>query len=272
MIKYSVLASGSTGNSIYFGSEDQHYLIDAGLSGKKVEAGLQKVGVDPKQLDGIFITHEHDDHVKGVGVLARKYNLPIYANEKTLDSLPNSVGKIDDSLKRIIDTNNIVEFGNLQIESIAISHDAADPVGYTIREEDLQLSVVTDLGYINKKIKQKIHGSDAFIFEANHDVEMLRMSSYPWSIKQRILSDVGHLSNEASGEALVDVITSDTQKVYLAHLSKENNLPELAKLTVKNILEDYGITEEDVQLMDTYFNDTTALEILKEKKGEPVLK
>lgn len=266
MIRYSILASGSTGNSIYVGNGEKNILIDAGLSGKKIEEGLNKIGVNPNELDGIFITHEHDDHIKGAGVLSRRYNIPLYANEKTLDNLPNHVGEIDDSLKTIFDTGTIKDLGNLQIETFGISHDAAEPVGYILRDEDMQLSVVTDLGYINTRIIDKIKGSNAFIFEANHDVGMLRMSSYPWSVKQRILSDVGHLSNEAAGEALAEIISGNTSSVHLAHLSKENNLIELARLTVKNILDDYGITENEVKLLDTYPDKPTQLKELKSKE------
>lgn len=266
MIKYSILASGSTGNSIYAGNGEKNILIDAGLSGKKIEEGLSKIGVNPSDLDGIFITHEHDDHIKGVGVLSRRYKIPLYANEKTLESLPNYIGEIDDSLKTVFDTGAVLDLGDLQIETFGISHDAADPVGYILREENVQLSVVTDLGYINTKIKDKIKGSDAYVFESNHDVGMLRMSSYPWSLKQRILSDVGHLSNDAAGEALAEIITGNTNSVHLAHLSKENNLIELARLTVKNILEDFGITEADLKLLDTYPDKPTPLNELKCKE------
>ncbi len=267
MIKYSILASGSTGNSIYIGNNEYNFLIDAGLSGKKVEAGLQEIGVSIKDIDGIFITHEHDDHIKGAGILSRKHHIPLYANEETFHHLPKNVGLVDESLMHIFDTNSVNDFGSLQIESFAISHDAAEPVGYLINDSDIQLSVVTDLGYVSNKIKDKIKGSDAFIFEANHDVEMLRMSSYPWSIKRRILGDTGHLSNEDSGEALAELINGNTKKVFLAHLSKENNMQVLAKLTVKNILEDYGIHEGDIELMDTYADKPTKLEIIEKIKA-----
>lgn len=266
MIKYSVLASGSTGNCIYVGSEHYNFLIDAGLSGKRIEAALQTVGVDIKNIDGIFISHEHDDHVRGVGVLARKYNIPLYANKRTLGNLPASVGSIEDSLKIVFETGTVKSFANLNIETFEISHDAVEPVGFVITDSDSKLSVVTDLGYVSAKIKEKIKGSDVLIFESNHDVNLLRMSSYPWSVKQRILSDVGHLSNETSAEALAEVITKNTQRIYLAHLSKENNLIDLARLTVKNILEEYGITEEDVKLMDTYPNKPTQLETILKKE------
>ncbi len=259
MLQYSVLASGSTGNAIYIGTERHHFLIDAGLSGKKVEDALSKIGIGISEINGVFITHEHDDHVKGIGVLARKYKIPVYANSNTLDSLPKSVGAIEESLIHRIDTGSILEFGPLAIESFPISHDAKEPVGYVFYRDKYKVSLVTDLGYVSSKIKEKIKGSDALIFEANHDIEMLRVSSYPWSIKQRILSDVGHLSNEAAGEALAEIITNNTQQVLLAHLSKENNLPELAHLAVRNILEDHGITDKDIHLLRTYFDKPTDL-------------
>lgn len=259
MIRYSILASGSSGNSIYVGCEDCNLLIDAGLSGKKINEALIKVGISINNIDGILITHEHDDHVRGVGVLARKYKIPIYANEKTLRNLPSSVGVIEASLLRVIDTATINNFGSMKIESVPISHDAVEPVGYIVYSKEVKLSIVTDLGYISEKIKEKIRGSEVFIFEANHNIEMLRMSSYPWSVKQRILSDIGHLSNEAAGEALVEVITSNTEKIFLSHLSKENNTPEIARMTVKNILAENGITEEEVLILDTFPDKPTKL-------------
>ncbi len=266
MIKYSVLASGSTGNSIYVGSKDYNLLIDAGISGRRIEDGLKKIMVNPNDIDGIFVTHEHDDHIKGLGVISRKYKIPIYLNYNTFKNLPNCVGKIDDSLINIIKTELTSEFGDLKIESFGVSHDAIEPVGYIIKVRNLKLSIVTDLGYVNQKIKDKIKGSNAFIFEANHNIDMVRMSSYPWSVKQRILSDVGHLSNEATGEALAEVITTETEIVYLSHLSKENNIRELAKLTVKSILADNNITEDKIKIMDTYANEPTKLEIIDYKE------
>ena len=267
MLQYSVLASGSTGNAIYVGTGKHHLLIDAGLSGKKIEEALNQIGIEIRDINGMFITHEHDDHVKGLGVLARKYRIPVYANSNTINSLPKSVGTIEDSLLNRVETGSKVEFGNLIVESFPISHDAKEPVGYVFQVDTYKLSLVTDLGYVSAKIKDKIRGSDALIFEANHDIEMLRVSSYPWSIKQRILSDVGHLSNEAAGEALAEIITPNTKQVFLAHLSKENNLPELAYLAVKNILEENGITENNVQLIKTHFDKPTELYRLEDTKS-----
>lgn len=260
MIKYSILASGSTGNSIYIGSKDCNILIDAGLSGKRICESLDKVGVSISSINGILVTHEHDDHVKGLGVLARKYKIPIYANEETLNNLPKSVGNIEDSLLKVIETGKENNFGSLCIESFPISHDAVNPVGYTIKSKDIKISLVTDSGYVSEKIKNKIKGSNVYIFETNHNIEMLRMSSYPWSVKQRILSDIGHLSNESAGEALAEVITSDTKKIYLSHLSKENNTLEIARVSVENILREYGIGENQVKILDTYPDRPTKLD------------
>lgn len=268
MIKFSVLASGSTGNAIYIGTNNINLLVDAGLSGKKIEASLQEIGLSLKMIDGILLTHEHVDHVRGIGVLARKYKIPIYANFSTLTNLPKSVGNIEDSYKKTFATGAQLQLADLLVENFPISHDAVEPVGYIFRNGELKLSIATDLGYVSQKIKDKIRASNILIFEANHDVGMLRMSSYPWSVKQRILSDVGHLSNEAAGEALVELITEETEKVYLAHLSKENNLQELARLAVKNILTENGISEDKTKIMDTYPNKPTKLQILSSNKRE----
>ncbi|MGD9678372.1 MAG: MBL fold metallo-hydrolase [Vulcanibacillus sp.] len=271
MIRYSILASGSSGNSIYIGSNGYNFLIDAGISGRRIDEELKNLDVNPSDLDGIFVTHEHDDHIKSVGVYARKYRIPIYLNNNTYRNLPSTVGKIDETLINIFNTGVTKEFGELKVESFGVSHDAIEPVGYIVREKNLKLSILTDLGYVSQKIKDKIRGSNVFLFEANHNIEMLRMSSYPWVTKQRILSDIGHLSNEAAGEALAEVITSDTQCVYLCHVSKENNLRELARITVENILDSYNISRNKLRLMDTYSHKSTELEIL-EIKEEILLK
>ena len=265
MIKYSVLASGSTGNSIYIGTTNVNLLIDAGLSAKRIAASLQQIGMSIDCIDGILVTHEHDDHVRGLGVLARRHNIPIYANSKTMEKLPNSLGVIDEACKKIITTGEPINFADLLVESFPISHDAAEPVGYIFRLEDKKLVVVTDLGYVSQRIKEKLKGANVYIIEANHDVGMVRMSTYPWSVKQRILSDVGHLSNEASGEALIELITEATEEIYLAHLSKENNMQELARLAVKNILDEHGITADQVRLMNTYPDKPTKLAVIEDK-------
>jgi phosphoribosyl 1,2-cyclic phosphodiesterase len=262
-VRFSVLASGSTGNAIYVATDRVSVLIDVGITGKQAEAALREIGVNPGELDAILVTHEHVDHIKGIGVMARRYNLPIYANQKTWAELDKQIGTIREDQKRFFEVGEKKELEDLGIESFGISHDAAEPMGFCFYHGRKKLSVATDLGYVSDRIKQTIRDADAYIFEANHDVEMLRMSQYPWSIKQRILSDVGHLSNEAAGEALGDFLSGRAERVYLAHLSKENNMIDLARLTVKSVLEERGLkVGDDVHLRETYPDRPTRLEVL----------
>ncbi|MFM1653522.1 MBL fold metallo-hydrolase [Brevibacillus sp. B_LB10_24] len=260
-MRFSVLASGSTGNAIYVGTDRTSLLIDVGITGKQADAALQEIGVNPAELKAILVTHEHVDHIKGVGVLARRYNIPIYTNQKTWGELDGQIGTITEDQRRFFEIGEMKEFEDLAVESFGISHDAAEPMGFCFYHGKKKLSVATDLGYVSERIKQTIRGADAYVFEANHDVEMLRMSHYPWSIKRRILSDVGHLSNETAGEALTDILQGQAERVYLAHLSKENNMAELARLTVKNILEEKGLkVGDDTHLRETYPHRPTKLE------------
>ncbi len=258
-LRFTILASGSTGNAMVVGNDEVQLLVDAGLSAKKTEQLMNEREVCASGLQGILITHEHADHIKGVGALARKYDLPVYANEKTWEQLDKQLGEIAEENKKVMETGEMLDFGTLKVESFAVSHDAAEPVGFCFYEGDRKLALATDLGYVSSKVKEKIADADVLILEANHDVEMLRMGSYPWNVKRRILSDLGHLSNESAGEALAELLSGRTKRVYLAHLSRDHNLMDLAKLTVNNILEDNGISmgEGDVRLMDTYYDRPT---------------
>lgn len=265
-MRFSVIASGSTGNVIYIESEQARILVDAGISGKQLTERLQKLEVDPSTLTAIFVTHEHIDHVKGLGVLARRYQIPIYMNESTWNHLPSSVGIIPEALKHIIETGAALELQDIRVESIPISHDAAEPVGYQIRQEKETFATVTDLGYVSSRIVDQLQGIDTLVWESNHDVEMLRMGAYPWNVKRRILSDTGHLSNEDAGEALTEILKGAGENVYLAHLSRDNNLSELAHLTVKNILEETGMKSgRDFHLWPTFHDRPTPLQEVKGK-------
>lgn len=240
-MRFSVLASGSTGNAFYIETDKTKLLVDAGLSGKQIDRLFTEVAADPKELDGILVTHEHTDHIKGLGIIARKYKLPIYANEKTWKAMEKAIGKIQTDQKFDFAANHVQTFGDIDVESFSVSHDAVDPMFFTFHHEDKKVALVTDLGYVSERIKKTIAGANAFIFEANHDVSMLQMGSYPWNVKRRILGDYGHVSNEDCGLALSDVITNETKRVYLAHLSKDNNMKELARMSVDQVLRERDI-------------------------------
>ncbi|HZG59109.1 MAG TPA: MBL fold metallo-hydrolase [Anoxybacillus sp.] len=251
-IRFSVLASGSTGNAFYVETDRNSLLVDAGLSGKQMEQLFKKIERDMKQLSGILVTHEHSDHIKGLGVIARKYQLPIYANEKTWKAMEGLIGDIPTEQKFVFQMGTVKTFGDLDVESFGVSHDAAEPMFYVFHHEGKKLVLITDTGYVSDRMKGIIKNADVFVFESNHDVEMLRMGHYPWNIKRRILSDVGHVSNEDAGLALADVIGEKTKRVYLAHLSQDNNMKDLARMSVTQILASKGIiVGEQLDLYDT---------------------
>ncbi|WP_042147737.1 MBL fold metallo-hydrolase [Paucisalibacillus sp. EB02] len=247
-LRFSVLASGSTGNAFYIESNKEKLLVDAGLSGKQMDKLFDEVQVSPADLSGILVTHEHSDHIKGLGIIARKYNLPIYANQKTWKAMEGSIGKLSLDQKFVFNMEEVRAFGDIDVESFGVSHDAAEPMFYVFRSGGKKVALVTDLGYVSERIKKTIEGADAYIFESNHDVGMLRMGRYPWSVKRRILGDSGHVSNEDCGLALTDVIDNNTKRIYLAHLSKDNNMKDLARMSVDNILRERGI---EMELHDT---------------------
>lgn len=251
-LHFSVLASGSTGNALYVGTEQQKLLVDAGLSGKATEALFQQAELNIQDISGILVTHEHSDHIKGLGVLARKYQLPVYANEKTWNAMEHLIGNIPTDQKFIFSVGDVKTFGDIEVESFGVSHDAAEPMFYVFHHNGRKLAHITDTGYVSDRMKGIIKGANAFVFESNHDVEMLRMGRYPWSIKRRILSDVGHVSNEDAALAMTDVITDETKHIYLAHLSLDNNMKELAHMSVTQVLEEKGFAVgEMVEIHDT---------------------
>ncbi|MFE8697672.1 MBL fold metallo-hydrolase [Cytobacillus sp. FJAT-53684] len=259
-LQFSVLASGSTGNAILVATEDHSFLIDAGLSGKQMEALFQKVGREIGNLSGILVTHEHSDHIKGVGILARKYRLPVYANQKTWQAMDGLIGQVPLEQKFIFDMETVKTFGSLDIESFGVSHDAADPMFYVFHQGEKKIVLITDTGYVSDRMKGLISNADAYVFESNHDVQMLRMGRYPWSIKRRILSDVGHVSNEDAAIAMSEVAGDRTKRIYLAHLSQDNNMKDLARMSVEQTLESRGIrVGEQFELYDTDPKIPTAL-------------
>lgn len=251
-LQISILASGSSGNAIYVESDTTKLLVDCGLTGKKTEALLKQINRNPEDLDAILVSHEHSDHIKGVGIMARKYNLDIYANEKTWDAMTPKLGKLKTEQKYLFNVEENKTIGNIDIVSFAVSHDAIDPQFYTFQKNNKQFVILTDTGYVNDRMRGMLRNADAYLMESNHDISMLRMGQYPWSLKQRILSDKGHLSNEDGALALTDMIGDKTRRVYLGHLSKENNMKEIAHETVKEILirKDMGV-DEQFHIFDT---------------------
>lgn len=236
------LYSGSSGNSVFIGTEKTKILIDAGLPGKKIDEALVAINQNPRDVDGIFITHEHSDHIKGVGIISRKYDIPIYANEATWCAMESSLGKIKEHNIKVMPKRSIIEIKDMQIKSFNIPHDAAGPVGYTIQAQGKQASVATDLGVYTEEIKENIKASEVVLLECNHDVEMVKFGPYPYPLKRRVLSEVGHLSNEDCGKAIVNLIQGGVlRNLYLGHLSNTNNHPDLAYQTVLNILNENNI-------------------------------
>jgi phosphoribosyl 1,2-cyclic phosphodiesterase len=251
-LRYSILASGSTGNALYVETDEHSFLVDAGFSGKQMESLFGQIDRDISKLSGIFVTHEHSDHIKGIGVLARKYKLPVYANEKTWNAMDGLVGEIPTELKFVFSMETVKSFGTTDIESFGVSHDAAEPMFYVFHHSGKKLVLITDTGYVSDRMKGIISNADTYIFESNHDVQMLRMGRYPWNIKRRILSDVGHVSNEDAALAMSEVIGDRTKRIYLAHLSLDNNMKDLARMSVSQTLESCGlIVGEQFDVYDT---------------------
>ena len=229
------IASGSSGNCIYVGSEEAHVLVDVGISGKSIEKGLNSLDLTGKDVDGILITHEHSDHIKGLGVLARKYQVPIYATRETLDEIrsKSSLGDYDRELLHPVCPDVDFVVGDLTVKPFSIDHDAANPVAYRVQCGERSVAVATDMGHYDQYIIDHLRDLDALLRESNHDVRMLESGPYPYYLKRRILGDHGHLSNENAGRLLNCILHDRMKKILLGHLSKENNYAELAYETVR---------------------------------------
>lgn len=235
MMRMCSIASGSSGNCIYVGSESTHLLVDAGISGKKMIEGVESLGVSMQDMDGILVTHEHNDHVNGLGVLARKYGFPIFATAGTIRAIRRmgNLGEIDESLFQTIRRQEKFTVKDITVNTLPISHDAAEPVAYRFACDGKRMAVVTDLGTYDEVTTASLQQMDAILVEANHDIRMLEVGPYPYPLKQRILGDNGHLCNEASGRLICELLHDQMKTIMLGHLSKENNLPELAYETVR---------------------------------------
>ncbi len=230
------IASGSSGNCIYVGTKHTHVLVDVGVSCKRIEEGLKKAALTGHDIDGIFITHEHTDHIQGLGVIARKYAIPMYATEGTIEGIRlgcKNLGNFDEDLFHVIRVDKDLQLGDLTIHPFQIPHDAKEPCGYRFECEGKRAAVATDMGTFNSYIVENLKNLDAILLEANHDVHLVQVGPYTYPLKQRILSDNGHLSNDNSGILLSKILHDNMKYILLGHLSKDNNMPELAYETVK---------------------------------------
>ena len=233
-MRFCSIASGSSGNCIYVGTENAHILVDVGISGKKIEAGLNEIGLSSKEIDGILITHEHSDHMKSIGVMARKYHIPVYTTGGTADAISRMkcAGEIPEGTFHEIREDEDFQIKDLTIHPFTIPHDAAQPVGYRMECEGQSVGIATDLGKFNDYIVDNLQNLDVLLLEANHDIRMLEVGKYPYYLKQRILGDRGHLSNENAGRLLCRLLHDDLKAIFLGHLSQENNYEALAFETV----------------------------------------
>lgn len=235
------LRSGSRGNASLVSGGNTKLLVDCGVSGKSVTSALADIDVYPEDISAIAVTHEHIDHIAGIGVMMRRYHIPVWANAATWAAMESQVGKIDKSLVNIFDNDSSFEIGEIGVKPFSIPHDAADPVGYSFMCGDEKVAVATDIGELKKDLFEAIRGSKTVLLESNHDVNMLEIGKYPPQLKRRIRGKLGHLSNDDAGRAAEFLVRLGTERIILGHLSEENNYPELARQTVICVLNDAGI-------------------------------
>lgn len=255
-MKFCSLYSGSSGNSQFIKAGNTKILVDAGLSGKKIQEAIKGIGEDPTEIQGIFITHEHIDHIQSAGILSRRYNIPIYANEKTWIAMQPTIGEVKSENIKICDCS--VEIGELFVEAFDVSHDAAKPVGYKIFNKNKKISLLTDTGCVSEEIEKHISDSDLLLIESNHDEDMVLVGPYPWPLKRRVLGEFGHMSNNLAGKLLSKILKKGSEIVLLGHLSKENNFPELAYKTVECILNENNIYIKDGLILDMTYRDKSS--------------
>lgn len=243
MSKVCQLFSGSSGNSIYINSKGRGFLVDIGVSAKKCEEGLKAIGADPEGIEAVFITHEHIDHCKGVRVFASRYKLPVYAPKACIEEMQRS--DLINGGMTVIETQESFSVDDIEINTFAQSHDSADCVGYRFNLPDGRaVSVCTDTGYITDEAKARLGGTDLIFIESNHETSMVETGPYPYNLKKRILGLKGHLSNFACGEFIKELAQSGTTRFVLSHLSRENNMPHIARQNAVCALNEIGLKED----------------------------
>lgn len=263
MFSFCSLYSGSSGNSSFVQSEKTKLLIDCGESAKKIINSLTDIDIDINDIDAILVTHEHIDHVKSLGTLSRKYNIPIYTNIETLNAMPDQIQKINSENIHIFDFSKDFYINDLEIHPFSIPHDAANPCAFNIIKNDKKISIATDIGHMTPEIINNLEKSKFLLLESNYDPNILKCSPYPYHLKERISGPFGHLSNEHAGKTISLLLNSGLQTAMLGHLSKENNFPELAYKTVMDEIINNDYKEKDLNLsVATRFNHSPIINII----------
>jgi phosphoribosyl 1,2-cyclic phosphodiesterase len=242
----TILGSGSSGNCAYLESGTTRILIDAGFSPRQTRQRLASIGRAPEGLTGILVTHEHSDHISGLVGIANKLNVPIYCNRDTRDAIEQTLRVRFNC--HIFETGASFEVGDISVDSFAIPHDAVDPVGYLLRTPAGNIGFLTDLGHATRMVLERIRAANVLVLESNHDLKMLQDSSRPWSLKQRIAGRHGHLSNIAAAAAAQEIMSAELRHLYLGHLSRECNSPDLAMQVMDERLKDIGATHVRLEL------------------------
>lgn len=248
MLRFCSLYSGSTGNSLLVQNDDTNILIDAGVSGKKITEALSSLNINIDTISAILVTHEHSDHIKSIGTISKKYNIPVFANKETWNAMENEKNKITEDNQKIFEPYKYFYINSLKIGAFKLPHDAANPCGFCIISDNKKISIATDLGHITPNIMNCLQNSSFVLLESNYDPEVLKCSRYPFSLKTRIDGPNGHLSNYTSGKIVSNLISSGLKSAMLGHLSKENNFPELAYKTVVEELYKNNFNENSIDL------------------------
>lgn len=252
------LISGSSGNSTLIVQDSTLVLLDCGTSGKKLSQAIESLGYSCSDIAAILITHEHSDHISGAGIMSRRFDIPIYTTAETFNAI--NIGSIKDENIRTISPGKEFDINGIGVKPYSISHDAANPVGYSFELKEGKFSSLTDTGIVTPEIYSYIKDSKYMILESNHDVDMLQFGRYPYQLKRRILSDIGHLSNNYAAKMAVKMLESGTEHIMLGHLSQENNTPEIAYKTTENALTQNGsIIGKDITLSVANRYDITRL-------------
>ena len=248
MLNFCSLYSGSSGNSLFVETEKTKLLIDCGVSGKKISEALNDLNTSIEEIDAILVTHEHLDHVQSLGMLSKKYDIPVFVNYETLEAMPKQKEKIDIKNQKLFCIGEEFKIGDLSINPFSIPHDAANPCGFNIYNNSKKLTIATDLGHMTNELLEYMKGSKFILLEANYEPELLQYAKYPYILKQRISGPKGHLPNEMAGKTISYLTKYDLKEVLLGHLSKESNMPEIAYQTVIEQLQNNNIDTNEIRV------------------------